>query len=91
LLSIAFDTTLTTRTAVGCAGAALAGTMPDKSSYRGARFLRRFFFAGSQVSRIEHASETEPVNAIDVGFDGYLFPRSGVAFVWVLKDELISG
>lgn len=31
----------------------------------------------------------EPVVA--VGFDGWVFPRSGVAFVWVLDSEMIDG
>ena len=29
-----------------------------------------------------------PIPSVEVGFDGWIFPRSGVAFVWVLDSEL---
>jgi hypothetical protein len=45
------------------------------------------YFASSQQSRIEQTSADVPAKTIDVGFDGWTFPRSGVAFVWVLEDE----
>jgi hypothetical protein len=48
------------------------------------------YFASSQQSRVEHAPDVTQVKTIDVGFDGWIFPRSGVAFVWVLNDELTS-
>ncbi|MBP2322647.1 hypothetical protein JOF56_003032 [Kibdelosporangium banguiense] len=45
------------------------------------------YFAGSQASRIEQAPSDVPTKTVDVGFDGWIFPRSGVAFVWVLQEE----
>lgn len=44
--------------------------------------------ASSKPARIDRAPESSPARTIDIGFDGWLFPRSGVAFVWVLEDEL---
>jgi len=45
------------------------------------------FFASSEQSRIDQTPSTVPARAVDVSFDGWIFPRSGVAFVWVLNDE----
>ena len=45
------------------------------------------FFASSVLSRIDEAPSTVPARTVDVSFDGWIFPRSGVAFVWVLEDE----
>jgi hypothetical protein len=45
------------------------------------------YFASNQQSRLEQTSADVPAKTIDVGFDGWVFPRSGVAFVWVLEDE----
>lgn len=46
------------------------------------------FIASSESTRIDQAPEAASARTIDVGFDGWIFPRSGVAFVWVLDDEL---
>jgi hypothetical protein len=46
------------------------------------------YFASSESSRIDETPISVPAKTIDVGFDGWIFPRSGVAFVWVLDDEL---
>jgi hypothetical protein len=46
------------------------------------------FIASNQRARINHSSNDVPARTIDVSFDGWLFPRSGVVFVWVLEDEL---
>lgn len=48
------------------------------------------YFASSQMSRVEHASKAAPAKTVDVGFDGWVFPRAGMAFVWVLEDELLA-
>jgi hypothetical protein len=32
----------------------------------------------------------EPSPSIQVAFDGWVFPKSGVAFVWVLDEELVD-
>jgi len=48
------------------------------------------FFAGAQQARVDHAPASTPAKTVDVTFDGWIFPRSGVAFVWVLEEELES-
>jgi hypothetical protein len=59
-------------------------------SYAGAD-LRRVttldFIASSESSRVDEAPPTVPARTVDVNFDGWIFPRSGVAFVWVLEAE----
>jgi hypothetical protein len=49
------------------------------------------YFASPDASRIELSPATAPAKTIDVRFDGQTFPRAGVAFVWVLNDELRAG
>lgn len=46
------------------------------------------FIASSKKSRILQTPATVPGGSIGVEFDGWLMPRSGVAFVWVLNDGL---
>ena len=46
------------------------------------------YFASPDASRVERSPKAAPARTIDVGFDGWVFPRAGVAFVWVLTDEL---
>ncbi|HSL08346.1 MAG TPA: hypothetical protein VK887_10275 [Pseudonocardiaceae bacterium] len=43
--------------------------------------------ASSTQARVARTPETVPTPSVAVGFDG-VFPRSGVAFVWALEDEL---
>jgi hypothetical protein len=45
------------------------------------------YFASPDASRVERSPATASARTIDVGFDGWVFPRAGVAFVWVLDDE----
>jgi hypothetical protein len=45
------------------------------------------FFASSEQSRVDQAPASVPAKTVDVSFDGWIFPRSGIAFVWVLEDE----
>lgn len=56
----------------------------------GAAGIRRVtaldFIASSAPTRVEQT----PARSVDIGFDGWIFPRSGVAFVWVLDDEMTS-
>lgn len=40
------------------------------------------FIASSQRSRIARTPEGVPGSSVEVAFDGWIFPRSGVAFVW---------
>jgi hypothetical protein len=49
------------------------------------------FIASSEQTRIDHTPSTVPAKTIDIGFDSWIFPRSGVAFVWVLEEELTPG
>ncbi|TQN41683.1 hypothetical protein FHU33_1060 [Blastococcus colisei] len=41
------------------------------------------FIASSEQARVSQSPETVPGQRVSVGFDGWVFPRSGVAFVWV--------
>jgi hypothetical protein len=46
------------------------------------------YIASNQQTRVDTTSDDSPAKTVDVGFDSWIFPRSGVAFVWVLSDEL---
>jgi hypothetical protein len=48
------------------------------------------YFAGAVTSRLDQTPSTVPARTVDVSFDGWVFPRSGVAFVWVLEDEALE-
>lgn len=41
------------------------------------------FIASSERTRVSQSPTTVPGQRVSVGFDGWVFPRSGVAFVWV--------
>lgn len=43
--------------------------------------------ASAQTSRVELSPSTLPGQSAKVGFDGWVFPHSGVAFAWTLDDE----
>jgi hypothetical protein len=45
------------------------------------------FMASAEPVRIQPSLTAAPTPAVTVSFDGWLFPRSGVAFVWVLEGE----
>lgn len=40
------------------------------------------FIASSDRTRVAHSSDAVPGRSVSVEFDGWVFPRSGVAFVW---------
>lgn len=44
--------------------------------------------ASAQKALITKSPASVPQPSIELGFDGWIFPRSGVVFVWVLKDEM---
>ncbi|GAA4536491.1 hypothetical protein [Amycolatopsis samaneae] len=46
------------------------------------------YFASPEAARIQRSPASTPAKMIDVSFDGQIFPRAGVAFVWVLEAEL---
>ncbi|MCF6476538.1 hypothetical protein FAF44_50645 [Nonomuraea sp. MG754425] len=53
----------------------------------GIRFVNVLdFIAGAVEPRILHTPGPAPT--VSIGFDGWVFPKSGVAFVWVLDEEL---
>jgi hypothetical protein len=60
-------------------------------TYQGAgirRVTALDFIASSEPTRVGQTPASVPARSVDIGFDGWIFPRSGVAFVWVLDDEL---
>jgi hypothetical protein len=55
----------------------------------GIRFVNTLdYFAGAEQARVDKAPSSTPAKTVDVAFDGWIFPRSGVAFVWVLEEEI---
>ena len=46
------------------------------------------YIASAKQPRISGLTATDPAPGIEVGFDSWVFPKGGVAFVWVLEDEL---
>ena len=46
------------------------------------------FIASSQKVRNHQMPDTVPERSVGIGFDGWVFPRSGVIAVWVLENEL---
>jgi hypothetical protein len=46
------------------------------------------YIASSHPTRISRSPVDGPSPSIAVGFDGWVFPKAGVAFVWVLQSEL---
>jgi hypothetical protein len=48
------------------------------------------FIASSQETRVEQTPDSVTARTVDIGFDGWIFPRSGVAFVWVLEGEILT-
>ncbi|MFH5211377.1 hypothetical protein ACHIPZ_24690 [Antrihabitans sp. NCIMB 15449] len=43
--------------------------------------------ASSRATRVERTPASVPGKSVRVGFDGWVFPRSGVGFVWVRSAE----
>lgn len=48
------------------------------------------FIASSRPTRVLRSSKAVPTRSIDIGFDGWVFAKSGVAFVWVLEREMAT-
>lgn len=46
------------------------------------------FIASNQQARVETSPAEVAERAVNVSFDGWIFPRSGIAFIWVLDEEL---
>jgi hypothetical protein len=48
------------------------------------------FIASTQQPRILRSPASVPTPSIEISFDGWIFPKSGVAFVWVLEGEMAT-
>ncbi|MFC1406130.1 MULTISPECIES: hypothetical protein [Streptacidiphilus] len=48
------------------------------------------YVAGSKQPRISGLLASDPTPSVEVSFPGWVFPKGGVAFVWVLEDELTT-
>jgi hypothetical protein len=46
------------------------------------------YIASAERARISRTPADEPTPSIEIGFDGWVLPKAGVAFVWVLEDEV---
>ena len=46
------------------------------------------FIASGRPARVLRAPKNVPARSIDITFDGWVFAKSGVAFVWVLESEM---
>lgn len=46
------------------------------------------FITSAQQPRVNRSPDTIPTPTISIGFDGWTFPRSGIAFTWVLDREV---
>lgn len=44
--------------------------------------------SGAQQPRIAELPASDPTPSVEVRYDGWVFPKAGVAFVWVLDEEL---
>jgi hypothetical protein len=55
----------------------------------GLRFVNVLdYIAGARVARIEELPPTDPAPSVQVSYDGWIFPKSAVAFVWGLDQEV---
>lgn len=48
------------------------------------------YIAGAQASRITQLPATDPTPSVEISFDGWVFPKGGVAFTWVLEREITA-
>ena len=46
------------------------------------------FIASAEQPHTLRSPKSVPGRSVTVQFDGWVFPKSGVAFVWMLEDEL---
>ena len=46
------------------------------------------YIAGARQPRVSQLPPTDPTPSVEVSYDGWVFPKGGVAFVWVLESEL---
>jgi hypothetical protein len=48
------------------------------------------FIASAEPTRLMQTPPTTPTPRMEIGFDGWVLPRSGVAFVWTLEEETVQ-
>lgn len=48
------------------------------------------YISSSQSTRVEQSRRSNEAKTVNISFGGWTLPRAGVAFVWVLEDELSS-
>jgi hypothetical protein len=46
------------------------------------------YIAGVQQPRVARLEASVPTPSVEVAYDGWVFPKGGVAFVWVLEEEM---
>lgn len=46
------------------------------------------YIAGARQPQIAQLPANDPTPSVEIGYDGWVFPKGGVAFVWVLESEL---
>jgi hypothetical protein len=46
------------------------------------------YITSARQPRVSRLPASDPTPSIEVGFDGWVLPKAGVAFVWVLEDEV---
>lgn len=77
---------------VNLGGQAASSSRPVKMTYMYRTLVQQnshlLYVDIANQSRVERTPEAVPTPSVTVGFDGWVFPRSGVAFVWVLRGEL---
>lgn len=49
------------------------------------------YIAGAERPQIAELPATDPTPSVEIGYEGWVFPKGGVAFVWVLESELAKG
>lgn len=46
------------------------------------------YIAGARQPYIAQLPPTDPTPSVELSYDGWVLPKGGVAFVWVLESEL---
>jgi hypothetical protein len=46
------------------------------------------YLSGPRQPRYRHLEASDPSPSVEVAYEGWTFPKGGVAFVWVLEEEL---
>lgn len=58
----------------------------------GIRYVNVLDYAGStRQPRVSRLPASGPTPSIQIGVDGWVFPKAGAGFVWVLEDEMKPG